>query len=593
MRRFIVGFFAVIGFFTFSLIAISLVLAVFAAPREKPLPEVGVLSLDLSKSFAEGAPEDGFARALLNPETTLRDVLDGIEQAGADPHIKGILARISDSDAGTAQAQELRDAIARFRAKGKFAFAYADSFGELGSGMRSYYLATAFDEIWLQPVGALGLVGVRVEMPFFRGTLDKLGIEPRVDHRSEYKTAFNTFTETKMTPAHREETEALLHSVYDQTVAGIAAGRKLEPDRVRELIDQGPFDPEQAMAAHLVDHTGYRDDALAAARERAGANAKLVSLKHFLDSAGRPHQSGPTVAVIYGTGLIARGESASGPLPGPGGMGADSIARAFREAAEDKSVKVILFRVDSPGGSATASETIWREVKRARAAGKHVVVSMGNVAASGGYYVAAPADVIVAEPATLTGSIGVVGGKMLIGGLSEKLGVTWDKAQIGRNAGMLSMVDDYTAAEHERFERSLDYVYATFKDRVAQGRRLAPGAVEEIARGRVWTGADAKAHGLVDELGGFDQALAAAKKIADIPAESDVTLKTFPPSAETATALIAKLLGRSPPDESERSAVARLQALDRVLVSLQPILDQLERAAARPGDLVMPPVELR
>ncbi|HUH84990.1 MAG TPA: signal peptide peptidase SppA [Stellaceae bacterium] len=591
MRRFIIGFFAAIGFIFFSLIALAVVFWLFA-PREAPLAEADVLTLDLTKAMAEGAPDDGIARALLGEKATLRGVLDGIERAAGDPRIKGIVARVGDGDVGTAQVQELRGAIADFRAKGKFAFAYADAFGELGSGMRSYYLATAFDEIWLQPVGELGLVGLRVEMPFFRGTLDKLGVEPRIGQREDYKTAFNTFTQTKMTPAHREETEALLHSVFDQMVDGIAAGRHLDASRVRDLVNEGPFDPQQAMDAHLIDHMGYRDDAVAAARTRGGENAKLVSVSRFLDAAGRPHQSGPTIAVIYGTGVISSGESATSPLSTSAGMGADTVSRAFRLAAEDSSVRAILFRIDSPGGSATASETIWREVVRAKDAGKPVIVSMGNVAGSGGYYVAAGATKIVADPATLTGSIGVIGGKILVRGLSDKLGVTWDSAQIGSNAGMLSVVDDFTPAEHARFEQSLDYVYSTFKDRVAQGRKLDANAVEQVAQGRVWTGADAKARGLVDELGGFEKALALAKAAAHIDAASDVTLKTFPPTNETPAALIAKLLGRSLPDESEQST-ARLEAIDRALVVLQPVLKELDRAGAAPGSLVMPPVELR
>jgi protease IV len=594
MRRFIVGFFAIIGFACFLLIVVLAVGVWFvASPGEKPLAENSILTLDLTKPLVEGAPDDGIERVFLGEQSTLRDVLDGIERAQADPRIKGILARIGDSELGTARAQELRDALAQFRANGKFALAYADSFGEAGAGMRSYYLATAFDEIWLQPVGEIGLVGMRVEMPFFRGTLDMLGVAPRFEHRSEYKTAANIFTETKMTPAHREETEALLRSVYDQIVTGIAEGRKLDAASVRALIDEGPFDTERALAAHLVDHVGYRDDATAAARKRGGENAKLVPLSRYLDGAGRPHQTGPTIAVIYGTGIITRGDSSSNPLSGATVMGADTIARAFRLAAEDASVRAILFRIDSPGGSATASETIWREAVRAKEAGKPLIVSMGNVAGSGGYYVAAGADKIVAEPATLTGSIGVVSGKVLVSGLSQKLGVTWDAIQIGRNAGMLSVIDEFTPAEHERFERTLDAVYGVFKDRVATGRKLGTDAVEDVARGRVWTGADAKARRLVDELGGFGTALALAKTAAGVAADSDVTLKTFPPANDTPSAIIARLTGRSVPGDDTRSTAARLAAFDRALATLQPILQRLDLAAAPPGALTMPPMDVR
>lgn len=591
MRRIIVGFFALVGVLVVALIAVGVGLWLWAAPSEPRLADTNILTVDLTKAFSDGPSDDGLESILFGGASTLRDVLDGLERAGSDPRVKGIVARVGDGEIGTAQVQELRDGIAAFRAKGKFAIAQADGFGEGGSGTRSYYLASAFDQLWLQPLGDVGLVGLRVEMPFFREALDKVGVDPRFDHRSEYKTAMNILTETKMTPAHREETEALLRSVYEQTVRGIAEGRKLAADQVRALIDQGPFSTEQALEAHLVDHVGYRDDAIAAARARAGDNAQLLSLSHYLDRAGHPHQSGPTLAVIYGNGLITRGESSINPLSDSGIMGADTITHAFRTASSDPDVRAILFRIDSPGGSATASETIWRETIRAKEAGKPVIVSMGSVAGSGGYYVAAGADKIVAEPATLTGSIGVVAGKVLIGGLSEKLGITWDAAAIGKNAGMYSIVNDFTPQEHQSFERMLDEVYAGFKDRVAKGRKLGAAAVEDIARGRVWTGEDAKARGLVDELGGFDTALTLAKAAAGIPADSEVTLKQFPPTNNTPGALLARLMGGDHgPDE--RSA-ARLAAADRTLAAWRPLLQQIELAIAPPGALTMSPVELR
>ncbi len=591
MRRFIVGFFALIGLLVVVLIAFGVGLWLIAAPGEPALGEANILTFDLTAPLPEDGG-DGIERALLGEQTTLRDVLDGLERASEDARVKGIVVRVGDGTFGTAQVQELRDAVAAFRAKGKFAIAYADSFGELGSGMRGYYLATAFEQIWLQPYGDVGITGIRVEIPFLRGTLDTLGIAPRFDHREEYKTAANALTETKMTAAQREETEGLLHSVYGQMLRGIGEGRKLEPERVRALIDDGPFGTKQALEAHLVDHIGYRDDAVAAARQRAGENAQLVSLRRYLDRAGRPHQSGPTIAVIYGTGLITRGSSSTNPLSGSEVMGADSLTRAFRMASKDADVKAILFRIDSPGGSATASETIWREALRAKEAGKPVIVSMGNVAASGGYYVAAAADKIVAEPATLTGSIGVVAGKVLIGGLSAKLGITWDSAQLGRNAGIESVVTDFTPAEHDRFEQLLDEIYAGFKDRVAQGRKLSAAAVEDAARGRVWTGEDAKSRGLVDELGGFAKALALAKAAAGLPADRDVTLKQFPPPVNTPAAIIARLMGRES-DQEESASAARLAGAQRMIATLRPLLREVELLTAPPGALTMPPLEIK
>ncbi len=593
LRRVVIGFFALVGLVVIVLFALAVGLWLWSAPGEKRLAQSNVLMLDLTRPLAEGPPDGGIESVFIGGRLNLRDVLDGLERAGDDARIKGLVARVGDGQSGTAQVQELRDAVAAFRAKGKFALAYADSFGEFGSGTRAYYLAAAFDEVWLQPFGEVGLVGLRVETPFFRGTLDKLGIQPRFDHREEYKTAANVVTETKMTPAHREETEGLLQSVYGQIVRGIAQGRRLDAAQVRSLIDQGPFGTDEALDRHLVDHIGYRDDAVAAARSRAGENAQLVPLLRYLDTAGRPHQSGPTIAVIYGNGIITRGGDSPSPLSGSAVMGAETIARAFRMAAEDASVRAILFRIDSPGGSAAASETIWRETRRAKEAGKPLIVSMGNVAGSGGYYVAAGADKIVAEPATLTGSIGVVAGKVLIGGLSEKVGVSWDAVQIGKGAGIYSVVQDFTPAEHRQFERRLDEVYAGFKQRVAEGRRLDAAAVEAVAKGRVWTGEDAQAGALIDELGGFAKALALAKQAAGIPAESDVTLKTFPPPSNTPAAVIARLLGRDGDSQDDAGLSERLAGIDRAVARLQPLLRQIEAAMAPPGDLTMPPVELQ
>jgi protease IV len=282
MRRLIIGFFALIGILVFGLVALLIIVVIVAAPSTKRLAANEILTLDLTQSLPDAPPGDGFERILLGERLTLRDVTDALARAGDDARIKGVVARVGEGSLGTAAIQELRDAIAAFRAKGKFALAHADGFGELGSGTRDYYLAAAFDEVWLQPFAEVGLIGIRAEVPFFRGSLDKLGLVPRFDHRSEYKTAMNVFTETKMTPAHREETDALLHSVYDQLVQGIAAGRKLDSAAVRHLIDQGPFGANDAIEAHLVDHLGYREDAVAAARTRAGENAELVSAADYL-----------------------------------------------------------------------------------------------------------------------------------------------------------------------------------------------------------------------------------------------------------------------------------------------------------------------
>jgi protease-4 len=587
MRRLIVGFFAAIGFFTVLLVAAILVVVAGLRPTVTPLPGNIVLTADLTKDLPEGPSQDPLLRLIAGNKPTLRDLLDAIEAAGNDPRVKVLLARLGDDELGLAKVQEIRDAVIAFRGKGKLAIAFADTFGEFGPGTRPYYLATAFDEIWLQPIGNLGLTGLYAESPFVKGTLDLLGIVPEFDHREQYKTAMNLLTETKMTPAHREEVEALLSSVAAQIVRGIARGRKLSESEVRQAIDRGPLLAEEAVQAKLVDRLGYRDQLIAHARARAGSGAELTGFTTYLDRAERPHRDGQTIALIYGTGLVVRGSGAASPLTGSNVMAAAEMTRAFRAAVRDASVRAILFRVDSPGGSAVASETIWREVVFARERGKPVIVSMGNVAGSGGYYVAAAADKIVAEPATLTGSIGVLAGKLVVADLLKKVGVTTDSAQIGANAAMFSPTTEFSARAHDRLEAFLDETYKGFKDHVATGRRMTQQEVEGVAKGRVWSGEDAKARGLVDELGGYEVALRLAKEAAKIPTEAPITLTVFPREEGLPELLYNRFFGKDRDREDETGGSG---VFDRSLKAVQPLLQRLEAVLDTPGVLTMPPL---
>ena len=533
MRRFVVGLFAVIGAIAALALAGSGVAIWRLAASRPSLPGAIVLSADLSGKLADGAAADSLSQLVFGAKPRLRDLLDALERAAGDPRVKGVFARLGGDSLGLATVQEVRDAIRDFRAKGKFAIAFADSFGEFGPGTRPYYLATAFDEIWLQPLGSVGLIGLHSETPFMRGALDKLGVVPSFAHREEYKTAMNSLTETAMTPPQREEVEALLSSSQGQIVRGIADGRKLSREQVDALIDRGPFVADEAKAAGLIDHIGYRDQAIGEARRRGGAGAELISMTHYLDGASRPHNSGAEIALIYGAGLITSGGDKANPLLGTAELSARKVARAFRAAARDADVRAIVFRIDSPGGSAVASETIWREVVRAREHGKPVIVSMGNLAGSGGYYIAAPADKIVAEPATLTGSIGILAGKFVVTELLRKLGVTADMAQRGANAGMFSDFEDFSPAGRQRLDALLDSVYAGFKQRVADGRHLSADQVEAIAKGRVWSGEEARAKGLVDALGGYGVAFRLAKEAAKIPDGQPFNLVVFPRAKST------------------------------------------------------------
>src|SRR5215471_10896711 len=587
MRRLIVGFFAVVGFVTVLLAAGTLLLVGGLRQSVAPLPGNILLTVDLTRDLPEGASEEPLLRLLVGPKPTLRDFLDAIEAAGDDPRVKGVLARVGEDGLGLARIQEVRDAIATFRSTGKFALAFADSFGEFGPGTRPYYLATAFDEIWLQPMGNVGLTGLYAESPFLRGTLDLLGIAPEFDHREEYKTAMNLLTESKMTPAHREELEALLASLAGQIVRGIAQGRKLSEAEVHDLIDRGPLLAEEAVQAKLVDRLGYRDEALAHARARAGSDAEVVSLQKYLDRAGRPHREGSTIAVIYGSGLVTRGGDSANPVTGSKLMAATELTRAFRAAVRDPAVRAILFRIDSPGGSAVASESIWREVVFARERGKPVIVSMGDVAGSGGYYVAAAADKIVAQPATLTGSIGVLAGKLVIADLLKKIGVATESAQIGANAAMFSPTANFSERGRARLEAFLDETYRGFKDHVATGRHMTEEEVEAVAKGRVWSGEEAKARGLVDELGGYAVALRLAKQAANISAEASVTLTVFPREKGVAELLYDRLAGK---DRESEDGIASSGSIEHSLKAIQPLLQRLEAILDSPVVLMMPPL---
>lgn len=574
-----------------GLLVVVLVIAVFgavlvgagvllSAGGRPQVPKRAILELNLERGVPETSPSDPFAAFGGGRPLTLRDVVDGLEKGGDDPHVVGLVARLGAAPMGVAEIQEVRDAVKAFRAKKKFAFAYSETFGEFGPGNGAYYLATAFDEIWLQPSGDLGLNGLVAESPFFRGALDKLGVRPEFGQRHEFKNAMNQYTETKFTDAHREATKALLESIYGQMVKGISEGRRMTEEEVRAAVDRGPYLGPEALQARLVDGLGYRDEVHDRLVKKGGADARFVGLPAYLKAEGRPHAEGKrTIALVYGVGGVVRGRSSGNPLTGGQTMGSETVAKAIRQAVEDDAVAAIVFRVSSPGGSYVASDTIWREVVLARKAGKPVVVSMGDVAASGGYFVAMPADRIVAQPGTITGSIGVLAGKMVTPAMWEKVGLTFDQVEVGANANMWNASRSFSPDERVRFNAWLDRIYDDFTSKVAEGRKLPKEKVLEIAKGRVWTGEDAKARGLVDELGGYPAALKLAKAAAKIPAGEKVKVAVFPAEKNPFETLAERLSGEGE-DESSFAAVVRL------LEPLGPALRQIE--ADRAGVLTAP-----
>ncbi|MBP2703356.1 signal peptide peptidase SppA [Microbispora sp. RL4-1S] len=509
-----------------------------------------VLELDLTEGLAEGPPADPVGALLSMRKPRLADVLSGLRRARQDPRVVALIVRIGGHPIGLGMVQELRAAVLRLRAAGKRTVAYAETFGEFGAGTVPYYLASVFERVYLQPSGDVGLTGVTLEQRFLRDALAKAGVEYQLGQRHEYKTAANTFTQNHMTEPHRESTARIAESVTEQITAGIAEGRSLDPGRVRELIDQGPFIGPEAVEAGLVDALKYRDEVYA---ETAGEGTHLLYVSRYAKTARTrrlPRPGGDVVALVHGTGMIRLGRSGRSPLGGGDAMGSDTIGAALRSARRDERVKAIVFRVDSPGGSYVASDAIWREVVLARRAGKPVVVSMGDLAASGGYFVAMAADAIVAQPGTLTGSIGVFGGKPVVGELLGKLGVVTESVSEGANAGMFSPARAFSAEEWERVNAWLDRVYDDFVGKVADGRGLSRERAHELARGRVWTGADAAEAGLVDELGGLEDALVLARKKAGLPAGTPV--RSHP--------RMHPLERLRPPESSEdRSAAARLR----------------------------------
>ncbi|MEU6717544.1 signal peptide peptidase SppA [Nonomuraea sp. NPDC046802] len=487
-----------------------------------------VLELDLTEGLTEGPPSDPLAAVLSMRKPRLADVLSGLRRARQDPRVKALIVKLGGQPLGLAMVQELRQSVIHFRSSGKLTVAFAETFGEFGGGTVPYYLASAFERVCLQPSGDVGLTGIALEQRFVKGTLDKLGVGYEVGQRHEYKTAANTFTQDHMTDPHRESMSRIVESVTETLVAGIADGRRLDPGKVRELIDRGPFTAAEAQEAGLVDELSYRDEVYEEVKRAAGSDSHLLYVSRYARAATvkkLPQPMADGVALIHGSGMIRTGRSGRSPLGGGGAMGSDTISAAFRSARRDEHVKAVVFRVDSPGGSYVASDTVWREVMLTRRV-KPVIVSMGDLAASGGYFVSMAADVIVAQPGTLTGSIGVYGGKPVLSDLLQKMGINSEIVAAGANAAMFSTTRSFSPEQWERVNAWLDRIYDDFVGKVAESRDLSRERAHELARGRVWTGADAAASGLVDELGGLEDALVLARKRAGLA--EDAPVRTYP-----------------------------------------------------------------
>jgi protease-4 len=490
-----------------------------------------LLELDLTRGVLVAPPASPLAALRARHVPTLRELVSSLRKAARDDRVAGLVSHLGGPPLTLAQVQELRDAVQAFRTSGKKAVAWTESFGEIGHGTVPYYLATGFDEIWIQPSGELGITGVAVQATFLRGALDKAGVVPQLGKRHEYKTAADTFTERQMTGPAREMASRLAESAYEQIVDGIATRRKLDTSAVRELIDRAPLSAADALEAGLVDRLGYRSDVYEILRERLGETTPLLAERYVRRRVrsvqeNLPWPKKPVVAMVQVHGAINVGRNKGGPF-GNSGAGSDTIGAALRAVGEDKDVQAVVLRVDSPGGSYVASDAIRHEVLRLRATGKPVVASMGSVAASGGYYVAMPADIVVAEPGTITGSIGVLAGKGVLRDALGRIGITQEGVAEGRNARMYSAQEEFSPEQWERLEEILDRIYADFVAKAADDRGMPVEQLESLARGRVWTGADAHARKLVDELGGLERALELACTRAGLDRD-EVTVRTAP-----------------------------------------------------------------
>jgi protease-4 len=556
----------------FGAVIFAILIRGLSAPS---LPSEMVLSLRLAGPIAEVTAEDPLAELMGDQATSLRKLREALVRAAEDDRVQGVRLRVDSIGGGFATAQEIRSLLTRVGAAGKWTAAYMDTAGEFSSGNLVYYVASACDEVVMNPQGDLNFIGLSAASPFVRGTLDKLDIRAEIPGRGDYKTARFMYTQTGFTPAHREMTGWLLDSIMGQIVQDVADSRGLQSEEVLSLVDQAPFIGEKSVEAGLVDRmedwTSFVDGL-----EEEHTKAKVVAARSYLKR-GSKAKRGPKIAVVTAVGTILRGSSGESfnPLFGGPVMGSDTISRAFRNVRKTSGIEAVIFRVDSPGGSAVASEIIRQEMVRT-AEEIPVVVSMSNVAASGGYWISCGAQRIVADPGTITGSIGVYGGHFNTSGFyNNKLGITFGRMDRGANANIYGELEDWTDEQRAVIDRMLDRIYDDFVERVSEARDMTPEAVDAIGRGRVFTGVQGWENGLVDVVGGFDQALVEAKKLADIEIDAEVQLVEFPRVLPWWQQLAKHRSG------DETAIAQRLEVLEQWLAT---------GTLATPGVVWMPPI---
>jgi protease-4 len=583
----VVGLFAAVGFLLVAaVVAGAVFLPRFEDFRPEPveMSDNTVLLLDLADGLIEQRPDNPLARASLGGALVLRDTVEALHAAGGDDRVKGLVIRAGWGAPGLAQMQELRDAVAGFRAQGKPVTAFAETFGEAGNGTLHYFLASAAGEVWMQPSGDLGMTGFALQQPFLKPLLEDIGVRAQVAQREEYKGAMSFLTEDFMPAPQRENLQRYLDSALLQIVTAVAEARNLEAGAVRDMVDRAPYRGAEAQRLGLIDKLGYWDEVEGAVEEVAGSDVTWLPLGRYEPAAPETEEEPAVIALVHGSGPILLAEGENDPLFGRVTMGAVDVAESLAQAIDDPDVAAIVFRVDSPGGSYVGSDTIWREMQRAREIDKPVIVSMGNLAASGGYFVAAPAARIVAQPGTLTGSIGVVAGKVSLRELWADIGINWDGVQAGRRATLWGPNAPFSRDEWDWLQQTLDATYADFTGKVAEGRGLTREEVLAAAKGQIWSGADAMEAGLVDALGGYRTAVALAKETAGLPADARVTLQPFPEDRDPFAAFFEDTLGGSIESPGVK---ALLRGLARVATALAPLVEASETLTRDPRSLTL------
>jgi len=489
-----------------------------------------VLALKVEGELPDYVPESLAGRIFGKERLSMTTLVEQLRKAKVDKRINGVLLEIDLLGAGWGKADELREVIADFRASGKPIYAFI----EVGTN-KEYYVATACDRVYVSPSGDLFINGLAADVMFFRGALDKLGVYPDVYQIGKYKNAPDQFTRKEMTKEHREVVDAILDDLFNRFVRTVAEARKKSPEDIRALVDNAPLSAEQARDAGLIDGANYRDEVENELKKRLGykddeeLHVTRAEAYKQIEPESVGLNRGERIAVIYASGEIWPGKSESGSMGGDQSVGSDTMVKAVNDAARDKSIKAIVLRVDSPGGVHYASDAIWHAVEVAKQK-KPVVVSMGDLGASGGYYISCNANRILAEPSTITGSIGIFAGKPVIKGLYDWLGVTNEYVLRGKTAGLFRETEKFTPEERERFEATVkSKYYDEFVPKVAKGRGHDPEYIDSVGQGRVWTGAQAKEKGLIDEFGGLDRAVEVARELAGIPADKGVRRVILPP----------------------------------------------------------------